>query len=184
MISLKWGLSKAGIWLDELPDWRYQGTETIERQLDNTSSHQPANTSSAIELFAPIGGRFYYGALAVTFVPTIGGPLVIQAPILEAEVRLQDTLVGNKLDTVSIGLFPEYAKGIFDGILNIDTAQLLGSGTLSISGAAHGVIGSSPWMFKLLSRISVKLLTLDKNDVSDEQLIKLIQEEWGKARKN
>jgi hypothetical protein len=183
MISLKWGLSEARIWLNELPSWQYKGTETIERQVDSISSNQPINTSSAIELFAPIGGRFYYGALAVTFASAITGPLVIQVPVLEAEVILQDALVENKLDTVSIGLLPEYTKGIFDGILNTDTSQLLGSGVLSISGAAHGAVGSSPWIFKLLSRIAVKLLTLEKTDMSDQQLIKLIQAEWGKARK-
>jgi hypothetical protein len=183
MISLQWGLREAGIWLDELPNWHYEGTETIERQFDSTSSDQMVNISSAIELFVPLGARFYYGALAVTFIPAIIGPLVVQVPILESEVILQDALVDNKLDTVFIGLFPEYARGIFDGLLNTDATQLLGSGMLSISGAAHGAIGSSPWMFKLLSRISVKLLTLDKNDVSDEQLIKLIQEEWVQARK-
>jgi len=109
--------------------------------------------------------------------------LVIQVPILEAENILQDTLPGNKLDTVIIGLLPEYANGIFDGILNTVTAQLLGCGTLSISGAAHGAVGSSPWMFKVLSRISVKMLTLEKKDVSEERLVKLIRAEWTNARK-
>jgi hypothetical protein len=183
MLSLKWGFSKARIWLDELPNWHYKGTEIVERQLDSTMLNPPLNESSAIELFVPIGGRFYYGALAMTFVPASVGPLVIQVPILESEDLLQDTLLGNKLDTVLIGLFPEYANGIFDGILNTVTAQLLGSGTLYISGAAHGAIGSSPWIFQVLSRISVKLLTLEKKNVSGEQPIKLIREELGQASK-
>lgn len=183
MISLKWGLSKASIWLDELPNWQYKGNETIERQFESARSGQLINHSSAIELFVPIGGRFYYGALAVSFVPAIDGPLVIHAPILELEILLQDPLVDNKLDTVCIGLLPEYARGIFDGILNTDTAPLLGSGTLSVAGAAHGAIGSSPWIFKLLGRIAVKLLILEKKDISNERLIKLIQEEWVQARK-
>jgi hypothetical protein len=183
MLSLKWGFSEARIWLDELPNWHYKGTQVIERQLDSTISNQLINQSSAIELLVPVGGRFYYGALAVTFVPTTTGPLVIQVPILDSEDILQDMLPSNKLDTVLIGLLPEYANGIFDGLLDTVTVQLLGSGTLSISGAAHGAVGSSPWMFKVLSRIAVKLLTLEKKDVSDEQLIKLIREEWAKARK-
>ncbi len=110
-------------------------------------------------------------------------PLVIQVPVLESEDILQDTLPGSKLDTVIIGLLPEYANGIFDGILNTVIAQLLGSGTLSISGAAHGAVGSSPWIFKVLSRISVKLLALEKKDVSEEKIIKLIRAEWTRARK-
>ena len=183
MRSLKWGFSKARIWLDELPDWHYKGTEIIERQLESTVSNRPVNKSSAIELFVPIGGRFYYGALAVTFVPAVAGPLVIQVPVLDSEDILQDTLPGSKLDTVIIGLLPEYSNGVFDGILNTVTAQLLGSGTVYISGAAHGAVGSSPWIFEVLSRISVKLLTLAKKDVSDEQLIKLIREELRQASK-
>ena len=182
MLPLKWGFSEARIWLDELPNWHYKGTKIIEQQLD-TMSNKPVNKSSAIELFIPIGGRFYYGALAVTFVPATAGPLVIQIPILESEDILQDTLPGNKLDTVLIGLFPEYANGIFDGIFNAVTAQILGSGTLYISGAAHGAVGSSPWIFEVLSRISVKLLTLEKKDASDEQLIRLIREELRQGRK-
>lgn len=183
MLLLKWGFSKARIWLDELPNWYYKGTKIIEQQLDSTMSNQPINKSSAIELLVPVGGRFYYGALAVTFVPTTTGPLVIQIPILESGDNLEDTLLGDKLDTIIIGLLPEYANGILNGILNTVTAQLLGSGTLSIAGAAHGAVGSSPWIFKLLSRISVKLLTLDKKDASDEQIIALIREEWVQARK-
>jgi hypothetical protein len=183
MLSLKWDFSEARIWLGELPNWYYKGTKIIERRLDSTVSNQPINKSSAIELFVPVGGRFYYGALAVTFVPATAGSLVIQVPILESEDILQDTLPSNKLETVIVGLLPEYANGIFDGILNTVIAQLLGLGTLSISGAAHGVVGSSPWMFKVLSRISVKLLTLEKQDISEGQLIKLIRAEWTKARK-
>jgi hypothetical protein len=187
MLSLKWYWSRARIWFDELPDWHYKGTEIIERQLESAMSDQPIHQSSAIELFIPIGGRFYYGALAVTFVPATAGPLVIQVPVLEwkkgADDILQDALPGIKLDTVVIGLLPEYANGIFDGLLNTVTAQVLGSGTLSVSGAAHGAVGSSPSMFKVLSRILVRLLTLDEKKVSDEQVIKLMGEEWTQARK-
>jgi hypothetical protein len=183
MRSLKWGFSKARIWLDELPDWYYEGTEIIERQRESAASNQPINKSSAIELFVPIGGRFYYGALAVTFVPVAAGPLVIQVPVLDSEDILQNALPGSKLDTVNIGLLPEYSNGVFDGILNTVTAQLLGSGTVYISGAAHGAVGSSPWIFEVLSRISVRLLTLEKKEVSDEQLIMLMREELRQASK-
>jgi hypothetical protein len=87
-----------------------------------------------------------------------------------------------RLHILIIGL-PEYSNGVFDGILNTVTAQLLGSGTVHISGAAHGAVGSSPWIFEVLSHISVKLLTLTKKDVSDEQIIKLIREELRQASK-
>jgi hypothetical protein len=187
MLSLKWDWSRARIWWDESPDWHYEGTEIIKRQIESTTSNQPIYQSSAIELFLPVGARFYYGALAVTFVPATAGPLVIRVPVLDweqgADDILQDALPGRQLDTVIIGLLPEYADGVFDGILNPAIAQFLGSGTLSISGAAHGAVGSSPWMFKLLGRISVKLLNLDKKEVSDEQLIKFIRAEWTETRK-
>lgn len=188
MLSLQWYYSKARIWVDELPNWHYKETEIIERQIDATMPNKLIHESSAIELFVPIGARFYNGALAITFVPAATGPLVIQAPIsgsedtLGTENILQDTVTSNKLDTLLIGLLPSYANGIFDGILNTATAQLLGSGTLYISGAAYGAVGSSFWMFKVLSRIAVKLLTLEPKDMSDEQLIKLIQAEWTNAR--
>jgi hypothetical protein len=38
-------------------------------------------------------------------------------------------------------------------------------------------------MFKVLSRILVRLLTLDERKVSDEQIIKLMGEEWMQSRK-
>jgi hypothetical protein len=187
MLSLKWCWSRARIWFDELPDWHYEGTEVIERQLESTMSDQPIHQSSAIELFVAGGARFYYGALALAFVPATAGPLVIRVPVLDWEKGsydiLQDALPGKQLDTAIIGLLPEYANGIFEGLLNTVTAQVLGSGTLSVSGAAHGAIGSSPRMFEVLSRILVRLLTLDEKNVSDEQLIKLIGEVWMQARK-
>jgi hypothetical protein len=183
MLSLKWGIREARIWLDTLPDWYYQGTEIIEQQIESTRSDQLLHRSSAVELFIPIGGRFYDGALAVTFVPATAGPLVIQIPVLESEVVLQDALPGKLLDTLFIGIPRRYAEGIFEGILKTPIAQVLGSGTISVSGAAHGVIGSSPWMFHVLTRIAVHLLTLDMKDVSDQRLIEIIGEGLRQANK-
>ena len=77
MLSLKWYYSRARIQFDELPDWHYEGTEIIERQLESTMSDQLIRQSCAIDLFVPIGGKFDYGALAVTFVPATTEPLAV-----------------------------------------------------------------------------------------------------------
>lgn len=178
MLSLNWGLSEARVWLDELPAWQYQGSEIVERHLNVTTSNQARSASGAIELFRPVGARFYYGALALTFTAasTPTGSLIIQVPVLDSQNRLQDALT-KSLDTVFIGLLEEYTEGIFAAFQDTELAQLLGPGMLRVAGAAHGVIGSSSWMFQVLGRSLVRLLTLEQKDLSDEQVISLIQKE-------
>jgi hypothetical protein len=178
MLSLNWGLSKARVWLDELPAWQYQGSEIVERHANVATSNQAGSASGAIELFRPIGARFYYGALALTFTAasTPTESLTIQVPILDSQNRLQDALT-KELDTVFVGLLEEYTEGIFAAFQDTTLTQLLGPGTLRVAGAAHGVIGSSSWVFQVLGRSLVKLLMLEQKDISDERAVNIIQKE-------
>ena len=71
-------------------------------------------------------------------------------------------------------------EGVLHGILNTPERHLLGSGTLCFCCAASGSLGSSIKLFAILTALVIQLLLLDKDAVSEDQLLALIQTELSK----
>jgi hypothetical protein len=163
--------------LNEIPDWNYEGAEVIERIQEAPLKELTSMHKAAIELVVPIGGRHYYGGIAVAFTPQEKKELVVQVPLSADDgIPYKESLV-DKMDIPFIGFPREYVSGIFEGVMNAGEIAALGGGTLRVSGAVHGRVGSSIWMFSVLSRIVVKLLTLDLSASipSETELIELVQ---------
>lgn len=177
MVVLSWKFNKARIWLDELPDWEFRETQVFELLQETPEKRYTDACSAAIELLLPIGGRAYYGALGAEYVPAPLKQLVIQVPITLDEGSIIHNAIAGRYDTVRAGLPREYLRGVLDGVQNVPETQSLGPGTLRFCRAAHGSLGSSLWFFGVLSSIVIKLLLLERETVSDELLIKLIQAE-------
>jgi hypothetical protein len=77
-------------------------------------------------------------------------------------------------EDVRVGLLDEYANAVLAGVANV--AGSVGaprSALLRFRWAAHGVVGSSPWIFERLSGIVVHLLTLP-GDASAERIQALL----------
>jgi hypothetical protein len=69
-----------------------------------------------------------------------------------------------KSDDATVGLPDEYASAIFSGAERI--ADAIGAPTklaLQFRWAAHGSVGSSPWVFEKLSEWVMQLLLLPKD---------------------
>ena len=177
MRTLSWGLRKARIWLDEVPDWMYQPSEVITRSSDVSRSGRSAIRECAIELFVPTGAMAYYGALGATFTPQNKGVFTVRIPISKDGGKLLKTALAGKMDEVHIGLPEEYVEGILENFLRVDTVQQLGAGTLLVCEAAYGNIGSSVWFFGVLSRTLSKLFLLEDVSLPDEAFIELIRSE-------
>ena len=177
MRELRWKLSKARIWLDELPAYEYQAIDTSEQGREVSTTSNVISQACAIELVHPVGARAYYGALGATFLAQGTGRFVVQVPISADKGRLLDTSLAGKIDEVHIGLPREYVNGVLSGFMDDESIQQLGAGTLCVCCAAHGSVGSSIVVFRALSRVLAHLFVQEKASLSDEYLIELIRRE-------
>ena len=77
-------------------------------------------------------------------------------------------------DEVRVGLYHEFADGVFAGVRESEAIATLGSGTLIFSQAACGFSGSSVEIFRRLSRSVLSLLACDKPTPTDDELAALV----------
>ncbi len=180
MIALYWGgypSPKARIWLDTLPHCDDEASEVMWRQQKAQPLGSTRESGAAVELCLPTGGMIRYGLLGALFLPDGSDQLVIRVPFSKREGLPFSDSLASRLDTVWKGLPDEFAESVLHSSLNTDTIQSLGAGKLRFCCAAHGELGSSIWIFSALSRIVVKLLCIDRKVVSEENLLKLVQNE-------
>ncbi len=163
---------KARIWLGELPDLSYPGVEVLERQQDAKASTIAEIKYAAVEIFAPKGVRALYGLLGAKFTPDNLEQLLVQVAFCGDTAKQVEWSLAAKVDKIYAGLTSEYAPSVLDGALRV--AETLGSGVLRFECAAHGVVGSSPKIFRQLATISVELLTARAESLSEEELTALI----------
>lgn len=177
MILLNWKYNKARIWLEDWPDWQYKVAKVAERRHEAHDRAMSTKLHAALELFIPVGGRIHYGALGADYIHEQEEQLVIQVlTSTEEGEQVSDSLAG-KLDVVRSGLPQEFAQAILENAMIVNENQLLGKGTLRFCCAAYGQVGSSSWIFGVLTRIVVKLLLLDRQSSSEEHLLELIRYE-------
>ena len=78
-----------------------------------------------------------------------------------------------KPDDAYVGLPKEYAGGVFSGIEKLtDSIGLPTKAALRFRWAAHGLVGSSAFMFETVSSLVVRLLTLPK-DAGEKEIVAL-----------
>ena len=175
MKLLTWGYSKARIWSGELPDWKYESVEMVEREQVAKEGEGTEVSCAAVELFLPVGPRAYYGGLGAILLPEATGKLRVRVAVSSDKgQRFEEALTG-KLDTVYKGLPREYGQGILEGVMQFNEMQTLGSGTLSFSSAAYGEIGSSVRFFQLISRVVIRMLKGGTPISSEEDVKKLLR---------
>ncbi|MCT7961005.1 hypothetical protein NG791_09990 [Laspinema sp. D1] len=123
-------------------------------------------------MIIPSGGRALYGLLGGGFLPDRSGELVVKVAVSKKDELEMPESLASKFDTVYRGLPGEYADSVLDGI--VDAGEILGSGLLLCNCAAHSPVGSSPWMFRQLALIWVRLIASQTESVSEEELTRLV----------
>jgi hypothetical protein len=155
----------------------YEISEVVENTQEALEEDSVSIRDRAIELFFLIGGRHHYGGIAVTFIPTQKGKLVVQVPISAGVGLPFDESLTGKLDVSYKGLPKEYMIGVFEGLMKAERTPFLGGGILRVKGVVHGRVGSSKWIFRTLGHIVVKLLTMETEALSETAFTELIQAE-------
>lgn len=176
MRKLSWRMNRAHVWLDHMPNWVFHTSQVFHQTVAAPDTRLLDTRVAAIELFIPAGARIHYGALGGRYTPERSGELIIQVCASTAkQERLNNTLAAG-LDTVCVGLPAEYADEVIQGAIAMAIDKGLGAGTVSLCQAAHGVAGSSRWMFRSLGAAVTTLLTDDYHVATDADLIDLLRE--------
>jgi hypothetical protein len=173
-------LNKVRVWLEELPDAKYQAGKTLEVVQVAKASMHPAPICAAVELMRVLGPRTLYGLLGATFLPGGSERCVIQVAVDSAfemppnwrfpELSREETswTLATRLDSIYVGLPEGYAPAVVNGAVR--AGELLGSGLLRFDCATHGLFGSSERIFQDLARLVVEILFYEPGGLSEEQL--------------
>jgi hypothetical protein len=126
MKELSWGIRKARVWFDELPDWNVEDTFVVEHGLPASGRQGWMRRSVAVELLLPIEPLIMYGALGAAFAPEPGEELIIQIHVSPAFGQLVHETLAFPGEQVSRGLPEEYVAGIMEEVTRFEETPRLG----------------------------------------------------------
>jgi hypothetical protein len=178
--------SKARVWLGELPDCAYPSGKILEavQEQETQSSSQAEPSCAAVEAMLVRGPRVLYGLLGASFTPDESQRCVVQVGVDTAFERPANWMfpeysreqtrwaLATNLDSIYIGLLEEYAPAVLRG--SVHAGEVLGGGLLRFDCAAHGLVGSSEWLFQNLADLLVVLLARTQRFLNLEDLTMML----------
>jgi len=174
MLTLDLGNHRQGrLWLDELPDLHYPPLRVAERTVAVPAGGSRRQKAAA-ELLVPMGPRAMYGLLGATHTADGSGSLRVQVVLSGADGKVYPAALAGRLDQVRAGLPEEYGDSVLAGVLSAEALARLGPGVLRIDCAAHGPVGSSPWLFQRLAGVVVLALTAAADVAWEEEVRRLL----------
>jgi len=164
---------RANVWLDEPPPANFTASSIITRVVKPGVVVDASRSLAALEICIPHGPKASYALL---------GAELVNSEIVGLEVVVSVNPVGHPFaqslalrpEETKVGLLEEYASAVLTGVENV--TELYGFPTkqaLQFRWAAHGRVGSSPWIFERVSGLVVRLLTLPRT-ASEEDVLALI----------
>lgn len=173
MIELNFGTFEARVWVNELPSTELAAFDKIERTV---IASRPITDGQirrgAVEIYRHLSASSY-ALLGAEFVPAASQETVIIAHVSESNGPLFSGALPGKLDEARIGLPVEYAPSVLEGAEQ--APNLLGPGTLTFNRAAHGLVGSSPWLFRKLAGAVIDLLARAEADLTKAEFESLLR---------
>jgi hypothetical protein len=164
---------KVRVWIDESPDAYYPAVDLIEYALTTRLSETQSKTV-VLEMAVITGPRKLYGLLGATYIPERTEALSIHIAVSDSSQKVIDWSLVGMIDQVRLGLPEEFADAVLKGAIEA-TPNKLGAGMLRFDCAAHGMIGSSPYLFGELSKIVVTLLRIPSELLTEDEIAKHIR---------
>jgi hypothetical protein len=160
---------RANVWLDEVPSAAaFSATSVVTRLVKARGVVDASHRLAAVELYIPHGPQVSYALLGAELLKADVDGLEVQVSVNRAGFRFQRSLAW-KLDEVKVGLLEEYANSVISGAVKV--AEAIGAPTkaaLRFGWAAHGLVGSSSYVFEKASEIVLQLVMLPKGVSNDE----------------
>lgn len=136
------------------------------------SNSPPPTRTVAVEVLVPLGARAEYGLLGGEFSPMASTTLLRVDVFYGVGDHVASLASG--FDEVRAGLPREFARAVGAEIESLRGRVEVSPGVLTLSYAAHGLVGSSERMFRRLARWLVMSATTG-DGVPDEELLSLFQ---------
>lgn len=160
------------VWLGEWPESQYEATSVLQQWHEVTGERPVAMRRLAVEWRTPSCGPSSYGLLGAEYVPDPAEKrLLIEVALSADEPYCWREPQG---PTTRRGLTMEYSKGVLDGLTGDEGLLALGPGRVGISCGAYDVVGSSYMVFRWLTHAILRLLLLNRADVSEDELQRLL----------
>jgi hypothetical protein len=158
---------RANVWLDEAPPAAYTAAFVVTKVVVPKVAIHAARRIAGVEVRIPHGPMASYALLGGELVEADVNGLEVIVFVNHVGVPFPASLAGPP-DEVKIGLPNEYADAVISGVAKV--AEMVGAPTnrkLRFGWAAHGLVGSSQWVFEKASGIVLQLLMLPSADLDD-----------------
>lgn len=165
---------QANVWLDEPPPAGFSASSTVTQLIRPKTIVTATRRIAALEINLPHGPKSSYGLLGGELVDSDVEGIGVVVSIGSTGFPFTQSLARGP-EEAQVGLLEEYASAVVDGVDNV--ARLHGlptRATLNFRWGAHGLIGSSSWIFEKVSGVVARLLTLPKT-ASDAELKALLE---------
>lgn len=166
---------KVRLWVDELPKSSFDSCQFIKYKVNTNSGENWKIKSAAIEFYSQRHVS-NYGLLGIEVLPALK-PRTLNIIIYYANEGecYRDALSYSK-KTVFSTLPEEYLETVYQKIQEFCEQNIyIPSGTLVIRVAAHCEVGSSKALFGLITIALLNILLLNKYDLSDEEVQKILE---------
>ncbi|MFY0517977.1 hypothetical protein ACOMCU_09100 [Lysinibacillus sp. UGB7] len=171
------GQNKKGkLWVNNLPDLNYEIINRLTTSINIENCMYIKPTSIALELLLSKRDMNNYAFLGMKFTPENIKSLNIRVNTsLDLDEILSDN-IAMKSDTIFLGIPNEYAEAIIDTTNKVVREHsLFPCGDLEFFMGAHGEIGSSKFSFSKVTEILLKLLIIEAENKSINQIENLVK---------
>jgi hypothetical protein len=166
---------RANVWLDEPPPANFDASSTVTQVVRPKIAVAATRTIAALEINLPHGSKASYALLGAELVDSEVEGVDVVVSVNSTGFPFAQSL-SRRPEEVKVGLLKEYASAVISGVENVSRSHGLPQGVaLKFRWGAHGLIGSSPWIFEKVSGLVARLLTLP-TAASKEELNALLVE--------
>jgi hypothetical protein len=160
---------RANVWLDEAPPAEFTPASTVRRIVKPTWVLAATRTIAGVELKVPRGSGSSYALLGAELVESDLDGLEVVVAVNNTGVPFRGSLAPQS-DEVRTGLPEEYVTAVVAGVEKFAASNAVPEkAALQFRWAAHGMVGSSPAIFRETSVLVLKVMMLQRN-ASDEDV--------------
>jgi hypothetical protein len=171
-------LRRVNIWINEDPNINYPVIKRISNSYPASGNPLTNIKNLAIEVLIDKRDMSFYGLLGFEYKPIYKDKLVVDINLSRDKGVAYTGNISMQGDEVFLGLPQEYSEAISKVTTDLfsNRAETF-PGRMSISVAAHSLVGSSEQVFSKLIKILWTLARNDKKEISADDVIRVVNAE-------